>query len=173
MCNLRDGFRNYTGMPGSGTNERQRRKQMNVKKMCLVAAVVVMALGLVGAALAGPPGHGPGPGQPGGAMEALQTFLKLNLSSDQRSAMLAVMDRYESRKQTLLSSLMMARDNARTVLEAEAFDEYAVRGAMQAVAAAEEDLVVLTGKMMMELKGLLTANQAALLKANRPGAPRR
>jgi Spy/CpxP family protein refolding chaperone len=160
-------------MPGSGTNERQRRNEMDAKKMCLIAAATFMILGLVGAALAGPPGPSPVRGQPGGPMEALQTFLKLNLSSEQRSAMLAVMDRYESRKQTALNSLAAARENVRTVMEAEAFDEYAVRGAMQAVAAAEEDLAVLTGKMMAELKNLLTAEQAALLKANRPGPPAR
>ncbi|HIJ56147.1 MAG TPA: Spy/CpxP family protein refolding chaperone [Deltaproteobacteria bacterium] len=103
----------------------------------------------------------------GGGLAGLKTFIELNLSETQKTAVLSIMDKYQDKRQGTRENLREARENLRNALKSEPFNEDGVRTVYRQVSLIQEDLLVLRVQMRSELKALLTPEQSELLKEKR------
>jgi Spy/CpxP family protein refolding chaperone len=97
-------------------------------------------------------------------LKGLRTFLELKLSDAQQTEMLRVIEKHQDNRKDILSKIRKGRKALQTQMRNAAFNEVAVRKAIQEVHAMQENLIVLHGKIMAELKGLLTPEQNAILE---------
>ena len=93
-----------------------------------------------------------------------QLLASLGLSNTQQADIDAIRNSYESLFGELHDQAKTARQQIDRRLLADEFDEAAIRQACQAAALIDEDLAVLRGKMIAEIKSVLTDAQIALLK---------
>lgn len=100
----------------------------------------------------------------GPGLFGLKTLLELNLSDSQKSQVLSIYGKYENDIKSAMNSLMEARKNLHTALQAPEFNEDGIRNAYDQVAQFGEELLVMGAKMMAELKTVLTPEQLQLLK---------
>ncbi len=112
--------------------------------------------------------RGPGMGGP--------EFRELDRTDDQRAQMRKIRDAHQSEFKAVGEKLHAAREGMRTLIEAEAINEQAIRTKSAEVAAAEADFAILNAKVRAESLQILTSEQQAKLKelrANRDSRPRR
>lgn len=111
----------------------------------------------------GPGFGGPmrGPGAPG------FEFRGLDLSDDQRAQLRKIRDSHQSEFKAVGEKLRAARDGMRTLIEADAINEQAIRSKSAEVAAAEADFAILNAKVRAESMQILTAEQQTKLKEMR------
>lgn len=100
----------------------------------------------------GPPGNGP-------ALIGMKVFLELRLTTAQQEEMLDIISRLEREGEALRDETRRAGRKLASVMRAGKFDETALRQAYREVSSAREDELVFKGRMMQELKGLLTPEQ--------------
>jgi Spy/CpxP family protein refolding chaperone len=103
--------------------------------------------------------HGLGP-----RLFGLKTMLELKLSDSQQTKVLNIIETYENVMKDKRDSLWEARKKLLTAMHADEFSEEQVRAAFKQVSSIREDCFVSKGKMMSELKAVLTPEQMALLK---------
>ena len=134
------------------------------KKMLVVGIVVSMVFAGAMAAMAGDfpcrhhkPGFGPG-------FLGLKAVLELKLSESQQNQVLDIIGKYEDEMKNNRDNTREARKNFITAMHAEVFDEGQVRAAFKELSLIREESIVSRGKMMSELKAVLTPEQMALLK---------
>jgi Spy/CpxP family protein refolding chaperone len=142
----------------------KRRKNMKSHKMFVVGIVLAMVFSSAATAWArdfpvAHRGHGFGPGLAG-----LKIFLELKPSESQQVEMMNIFTKYRNEEKSLRESMVEARKNISTALDAEKFNEEQAREAFRKSSAVREELFVLRARMMSELKAVLTAEQAELLK---------
>lgn len=107
---------------------------------------------------------------PGGGPEGPPGFLPphildaLDLDEDQFSDIETIRSAYESQIDTLRMQMMDTQHEINTLLFADTFDESALRSACQAASSNMEEMQVLNGKMIVEIKAVLTAEQFATLQ---------
>jgi Spy/CpxP family protein refolding chaperone len=91
-------------------------------------------------------------------------ILRLDLTDAQRAEAMAVMEKYKDDQKALLDELISARQACTDAMKPDAaFDEDAIRQSHRAVAAVSEELAVLRGKIMADLKPILTWDQMEAL----------
>lgn len=108
--------------------------------------------------------RGFGPGRP--VREEMATVL--GLSDTQKKRFDEVVSNYRPELRERHEAVRTARDRLRDIVEAERFDEQNIRTAARDVAAAEEEMFVVRGRMLSELGSFLDAGQrekAAALRA--------
>ena len=134
------------------------------KKLFVVGIVVTMVFAGAMAAMAGDfpcrrgkPGFGHG-------FLGLKAMLELKLSESQQTQVLGIIGKYEDEMKNKRDSIREARKNLMTAMHAEVFDEGKVRTAFKKLSSIREESIVSRGKMMSELKAVLTPEQMALLK---------
>ena len=130
----------------------------------------------IGGPRAGGPGGPGGPGMrrggPGGPMGFGPGFGQLDLTDDQKAQLKTIADSHRNEFQAAGQKIGTAREAMRTLIEAEAIDESAIRAKSAEVAAAEADLAILNAKVRKESQQVLTSEQLSKLKelqANREG----
>ena len=104
----------------------------------------------------GPLGKGPG-------LIGLRVFLELKLTPIQQEEVLNILSRFEREGEALQDEARLARRKLASVMRAETFDETALRQACRETSSAQEEVLVCKGRMMQELKDLLTPEQVATL----------
>jgi Spy/CpxP family protein refolding chaperone len=154
-------------MPQQTRNQFKLTGGLNMKsrkKIIVVGIVVTMVFAGAMAAMAGDfpcrhpkPGFGPG-------FLGLKTMLELKLSESQQTQVLGIIGKYEDEMKNNRDSIREARKNFMTAMHAEVFDEGKVRTAFKELSSIREESIVSRGKMMSELKAVLTPEQMALLK---------
>jgi Spy/CpxP family protein refolding chaperone len=129
-----------------------------------------------GPGISGPRAGGPGgPGMrrgPGGPMGLGPGFGQLDLTDDQKAQLKTIADSHRNEFQAAGQKIGAAREAMRTLIQADAIDESAIRAKSAEVAAAEADLAILNAKVRKESQQVLTSEQLAKLKelqANREG----
>jgi Spy/CpxP family protein refolding chaperone len=127
-----------------------------------------------GGQVGGPGRGGPGgPGmRPGGPMGMGPGFGRLDLTDDQKAQIKTIADSHRDEFRAAGQKVGAAREAMRTLIEADALDESAIRAKSAEVAAAEADLMILNAKVRRESQQVLTSEQLAKLKelqANRQG----
>jgi Spy/CpxP family protein refolding chaperone len=134
------------------------------KKILVVGIVVTMVFVGAMAAMAGDfpcrhrkPGFGHG-------FLGLKAVLELKLSESQQTQVLDIIGKYEDEMKNNRDNIREARKNFMTAMHAEVFDEGKVRTAFKELSSIREESIVSRGKMMSELKAVLTPEQMALLK---------
>lgn len=137
---------------------------MKSKKILVVGIAVMMVFAGALAAMAGDfpsrhPRHGFGHGFFG-----LKAMLELKLSDSQQTQVLEIIGRYENEMKNNRNSIWEARKSLMAAMHAEAFNEEQLRTAFKQLSSIREESIVSTGKMMNELKAVLTSEQMALLK---------
>jgi Spy/CpxP family protein refolding chaperone len=105
-----------------------------------------------------------GPRAMGPGLFGLRTLLELKLSDSQQTELLNIITKYENERKSFRDSMMKAKKNLSTVLNAEHFNEEEVRKAFQEASAIRQKRFMLRVKMMVELKLVLTPEQLELLK---------
>ncbi len=132
------------------------------KKFAIISTVVI---GLAGASAAsahfckGPMKHGMGQGFPG-----LRMVMALDLSDIQRDEIRGIIKKYRTEGQQIRDQFALAREKIAAIIFADQLDEATVRNQFQEIAPLMEDLAVLGGRVIMEIKTVLTADQIDLLK---------
>ena len=106
------------------------------------------------------------PGMMGSEFYGLKTMIQLNLTPEQQSQILGIIEKYDNQRKSLKGSLREARRSLARVLQAEQPDENEIRNALHRAAPIREELLVMRVKMMAELKSVLNSEQLQLL-ANR------
>ena len=101
---------------------------------------------------------GPGSGGPG-----LEAVMGLNLSDSQRDQALKVTEIYQIDRIKARGELIKDRNNLRTALQADKFNEQDVRKAYKKLSSMREDRLIARAKMMTEMKAILTPEQVKLL----------
>ncbi len=145
----------------------------------LAVAAATALLAVPAAAMAhGPHGgggpHGPGAPGPGFIVERLAE--RLELSAEQRADIEALMAAHRARVEPWHEELAAAREAVRGAVEAETFDEEAIRAAAAEVARLEVELAVERARFGAELGSVLTREQQAALaelRESRRGMGRR
>jgi Spy/CpxP family protein refolding chaperone len=140
---------------------------MTSKKILTVGIVITMVFAGALAAMAGDFSsrhrrHGFGHGFFG-----LKTMLELKLSDSQQTEVLNIIGKYKNEMKNNRDSLRQARKNLLAAMHAEQFNESHLRATFQQVSSIREESVVSRGKMMSELKAVLTPDQMALLKGRK------
>ena len=100
----------------------------------------------------------------GGGLMGLKTLVELDLSDDQKSKIMEIIEKYQDQRQSTKNSFFDARKTLADALHAEEFNENAIRDAHRQVSAIKEEMLVSRAKMMTELKTVLTPEQIELLK---------
>jgi Spy/CpxP family protein refolding chaperone len=118
---------------------------------CPLAATAGMHRGILG-----PSGKDPG-------LIGMKVFLELKLTPAQQEEMLNIVSRFERDGEALYDQARRARWKLASVMRAEKFDENALRQAYREVSSAREEVLVLKGRMMQELKGQLRPEQKETL----------
>ena len=137
---------------------------MKSKKVLVVGIVFTMVFAGSMAAMAGEfPSrhhrHGMGP-----RLLGLKTMLELKLSDSQQTDVLNIISKYENEMKNNRDSSWGARKNLMAAMRADEFSEEQVRAAFKQLSSIREESIVSRGKMMTELKPVLTPEQMALLK---------
>jgi len=128
------------------------------------AALIVLALAFSADAKPfGPAGNR----EHGGALAALQTFLSLKLTPAQQEQMRSIIAKYQDQGKDLRPKMQEARRSIWGVLNATPFNEENARNAFRNASAVREEMFILRGKMMAELKSELTPDQVSELKERR------
>ena len=127
---------------------------MKLKNVLIVMVAVSMAFVFAVTAQARPVGK---------KLFGLRNFLELKLSDSQQAEMVNIITKYQDQRESLRSSMMEARNGLQAVLEAEQFNEEQARKAFQKASALREEMFVVRGKMMGELKAVLTPEQVGVL----------
>ena len=150
-----------------------------IKTMIAAGAAAVMLAGgapLVLADQAQPPQERRGPGAPGErGMRVMRgpgfggpEFRNLDLSDDQRAQLRKIREAREAEFKAAGDKLGTAHQGMRALLEADSINEGAIRAKSQEVAAAEADLMILNAKVRQDSMQVLTSEQLAKLKEQRP-----
>lgn len=111
----------------------------------------------------GGPGFGGPMRGPGGGGD----FRGLDLSDDQRAQLRKIRESHQAEFKAVGEKLRAARDGMRTLIEADAINEQAIRSKSAEVAAAEADFAILNAKVRAESLQILTAEQQTKLKEMR------
>jgi len=136
---------------------------MNAKNMVAVMIMAsVMSTGVAGAAQESLAAGGPAP--------VLQALVELNLTAAQKSDIKAILKTYRPVVRQAVDGTIAARKGLFEAIHADTFSEIAVRQASQLAAAHEADLSVLRARLVADLKGVLTAQQKAVLSKHRDAA---
>jgi len=91
---------------------------------------------------------------------SLRQLMRLSLPAGQRAEAAAVMEKHAGDRQALMDQLVEARQACAEERQTDAiFDENAIRRAHQRISAVKEDMAVLRGRIMADLKPILTEEQ--------------
>ena len=127
-----------------------------------LSLVILMAVALPTLVLARPQGLG-GPG--GGGMHrghGMERMLELlDLSEQQREEIHAILDVYKPEFETQTDLMKVAREALHNQIQADLFDEAAIRQAAANVATIEADLAVLRARVTNDVRPILTPEQRA------------
>lgn len=137
---------------------------MKSKKVLVVGIILTMFFAGSMAAMAGGFSprhhrHGMGPG-----LFGLKTMLELKLSDSQQTRVLDIIGKYENEMKNNRDTIREARKNLMAAMHADQFSEEQVRATFKQLSSIREESIVSRGKMMTELKAVLTPEQMALLK---------
>jgi Spy/CpxP family protein refolding chaperone len=110
----------------------------------------------------GPGGRG-GRGGPGGGLGFLLAP-SLNLTDDQKQQVKNIVAQHKDEFQAARQKLRAAHEAQQAALEADGFNEGAIRNAATAVGAAQADLMVLGARVKTEALQVLTPEQSAKLQ---------
>ena len=103
---------------------------------------------------------------------ALRQLMRLSLTDAQKAEVAAVMEKYGSDQQALMDRLAAARQACADDRQMDAaFDEEAIRRAHQRTSAVKEDMAVLRGRILADLKPILTEKQFTSLSCA-PSGPK-
>jgi Spy/CpxP family protein refolding chaperone len=97
-------------------------------------------------------------------VEALKSFLELNLTNDQRMKLMDVITKYQEQQRNLIERMRGEGRGLIRDLRSEEFNEEAARLAYRKASSFREDAFILKLKMMHDIKSLLTEEQQKMLQ---------
>lgn len=145
-----------------------------MKKSLFIVPLLAVGLstGFVAqSALAFGGGHGNGPaGMTEGRSHRQERMAEiLGLSAEQQQQITALREEGQAAMQPLREALATNRDKVRVLVNAESFDENAVRSLAAEEATTRTELLVLRTRMQQQIKALLTPEQRTLAERLQPG----
>ena len=87
---------------------------------------------------------------------------RLDLSSEQQDQIEEIFGNYESELESARTTMHDARSKLHAAVNADIFDETAIREASKVTAAAEESMAVIRGKIASQVRAVLTEEQKVL-----------
>jgi len=129
---------------------------------------LVILVGSSQAALAWP---GPGPGGPGGPEGILSMVLSLDLTEAQKHDVAVILKKYQAKFDSGAQAAHEAMRGVGDVMRKDPGNEAQVREACRKAAASFEEMAVLGGKLVTEVKAVLTPAQLKQLDDNAPPPP--
>jgi len=140
-----------------------------MKKLLYGLLTLAILLGSSYAVVAAP---GPGgPGGPGGPAGILPMVLTLGLTDAQKHDVAVLLKKYEAKFEAGMEAMHTALQGLGDVMRSDSGNEKLVREACRKLAAASEELAVLSGKQMAEVKALLTPDQIKRMEEQIPPPP--
>ncbi len=139
--------------------------QLQLLKRLALVGTIVMILTVPLVVQAGPFGgrhRGMGKGLMG-----IETLLELNLTDRQRTELLGIIDKSRDEQEKLRERMREARKGLRIVMQADEFNETALREAFRKSSSVREEAFVLRAKMMNDMRKVLTDEQRAILAEKR------
>ena len=100
---------------------------------------------------------------------SLRAVMDLNLSDSQRDQAIQIMETFQIDRIKTRGTMIKERDNLRTVLQADEFDEAKAREAFQKMSSIRENMLISKTKMMNEMKKILTPDQIKMLDERKAG----
>ena len=95
-------------------------------------------------------------------------FLKmLDLTKEQQEQVDKIIDQHQSERQALHEKIDAARKTLQDAVHTDTFDELKIRSASQTLAANMEEIAVLKGKIVSEIRPILTPEQLENMKEMR------
>ena len=94
----------------------------------------------------------------------VQALVDLKATPEQRAQIATILKGYRPEAQPLVDKAIAARKAVAGKLHAEPYDEAAVRQAVRDAAAVAEDLAVLHGRVIQDVRAVLTPDQREVLK---------
>ena len=156
------------------------RSMPKPRRPIIVIATAILALAagsaVHGVHAFGNGGHG---GPHGGGFGGLKMLMQLDLTDAQKTRISELLPAYRAQKDARRASLRDMRRQMRVLIEAERFDEEAVRQTFREMAPLMEDMAVSRVQFMHDLKAVLTPEQVERVKdkhmnrENRRGEHRR
>lgn len=135
---------------------------MNTKRSTLIAALILALAVGAGTAIAwgGPGGHGGAfHGGPGAALRGVMRIMhRLDLSEEQRDAILKILDNARTQIQPHREALQEGRQQMRA-LDPSSFDEAAVRAIAESQAKEIEEIMVIGQRARSQVWAVLTPEQ--------------
>lgn len=135
----------------------------------IFGVVGTMAL-LSAMAFSQPPGppQGPPPGGPGGPGGGIERFFRtLKLSTAQRDKIHSIHENEHSAAEPLIEQIRPLKEQMRSIIEAETFDNAAAQGLIAQIAGLESQLALIHAQSESQIFNVLTAEQKAKLNAIR------
>jgi Spy/CpxP family protein refolding chaperone len=139
---------------------------MKSKMMVFVIAALMMGFGFPAWA-----GHGPGEDCPmmggshhGKGFGPMKMLKELNLTTEQQTKVDSIMEQHKNEARSMDEKIDASRQALHEAIHSDVFDEQKIREASKSLAANKEEMDVLRGKMLAEIKTALTPEQAAQLK---------
>jgi Spy/CpxP family protein refolding chaperone len=90
--------------------------------------------------------------------------MQLDLTDAQKARVRDMLPAYRAEKDARQEALQAKQQRMRALMEAEPFDENEVRQAFREIAPLMEDMAVLRGQFMHDIKSILTPEQIAAIK---------
>lgn len=103
----------------------------------------------------------------GKGLMGIETLLELNLTDRQRTELLGIIDKSRDEQEKLRERMREARKDLRIVMQADEFNETALREAFRKSSSVREEAFVLRAKMMNDMRKVLTDEQRAILAEKR------
>jgi len=142
-------------------------KEIEMRVLSIVMAVVVTAFVGIGSSFAGPQESGyEGAGENGfhGGRGFLRVLEKLDLDAGQKREIASILGKHRDEIGKTFIGMVEARQGLRDAMTADVFSEEALRLAAQKVAEQEVQAAVLRAQIANEVKPVLTAEQRDKLK---------
>lgn len=89
---------------------------------------------------------------------------ELNLTDDQKQKIAKILNVYQSDLKTSLDGFLESTATVTDVIQADSYDEQAIRAAHRTAAERGEELAVLRGKIVSEVRQVLTSEQISTAK---------
>ena len=105
-----------------------------------------------------------GHGGHGGGGGGLGMLMQLDLTADQKARIREMLPAYRVEKEKLRDALHAKRQDMRTLMEAQSFEEDEVRQKFREMAPLMEDMAVLRGRFRHDINTLLTPEQVAAVE---------
>lgn len=144
-----------------------KRTSSPIRKLSVLLVAVVMLVALAGLAQAQKPGSRPGRERPSQEEMINRMISRLDLTDEQQKQMKQIHLEHAEQTESLREQMETAQGRMNDLVDADEFDEAAIREAAGELAEVQTELFVTRAEMQQEIRGILTPEQYEQLKEMR------